>query len=159
MGNPARSSAQAEMPGPVEQEFNGKSQSSPVDPSQLTALAFATMVGAKFPMPASMDGDQPRLRPERRLDPKVPRSKSPTSGSRTGSASCRIGHWSGTRCVWIKRLEPFPPRRNDPVLLGWAPLCFLTPARCVLSNFSTSSPCRANRRSSSPWDPPPNPKK
>ena len=35
----------------------------PIDPAQLTALARATMQAAKFPMLATMDGDQPRLRP------------------------------------------------------------------------------------------------
>ena len=33
------------------------------DPSELTALALATMAAAKFPMLATIDGDQPRLRP------------------------------------------------------------------------------------------------
>lgn len=35
----------------------------PVDPAQLPALAAATMKAAKFPMLATMDGDQPRVRP------------------------------------------------------------------------------------------------
>jgi general stress protein 26 len=35
----------------------------PIDPAQLTDLAHATMQSAKFPMLASIDGDQPRLRP------------------------------------------------------------------------------------------------
>lgn len=35
----------------------------PVDPAQVPALALATIKAAKFPMLASMDGDQPRLRP------------------------------------------------------------------------------------------------
>lgn len=35
----------------------------PVDPAELPALARAAMSEAKFPMLASMDGDQPRLRP------------------------------------------------------------------------------------------------
>lgn len=34
-----------------------------IDPADLPALAQATMREAKFPMLASMDGDQPRLRP------------------------------------------------------------------------------------------------
>lgn len=34
-----------------------------IDPDQLPALALATMHAAKFPMLASMDGDQPRVRP------------------------------------------------------------------------------------------------
>jgi general stress protein 26 len=32
-------------------------------PDDLRALALATMAGARFPMLASIDGDQPRLRP------------------------------------------------------------------------------------------------
>lgn len=36
---------------------------SPVDPEKLSDLAQATMRAAKFPCLASMDGDQPRLRP------------------------------------------------------------------------------------------------
>lgn len=40
-----------------------KPKSEPVDPSQLAALALATMAAAKFPMLATIDGDQPRLRP------------------------------------------------------------------------------------------------
>lgn len=35
----------------------------PVDPDELPALAQATMRAAKFPMLATMDNDQPRLRP------------------------------------------------------------------------------------------------
>ena len=35
----------------------------PVDPADLRALAEATMAAAKFPMLATVDGDQPRLRP------------------------------------------------------------------------------------------------
>lgn len=35
----------------------------PIDPAQLTELARTTMAAARFPMLASMDGDQPRLRP------------------------------------------------------------------------------------------------
>lgn len=35
----------------------------PIDPAQLPKLAHATMADAKFPMLASIDGDQPRLRP------------------------------------------------------------------------------------------------
>ncbi len=35
----------------------------PVDPAELHQLARATMQAAKFPMLATMDGDQPRLRP------------------------------------------------------------------------------------------------
>jgi general stress protein 26 len=35
----------------------------PVDPSELTALAQGVIQAAKFPMLASIDGDQPRLRP------------------------------------------------------------------------------------------------
>ena len=35
----------------------------PLDPSELPALALATMASAKFPMLATMDGEQPRLRP------------------------------------------------------------------------------------------------
>lgn len=35
----------------------------PVDPADLPALAKATMVAAKFPMLATLDGAQPRLRP------------------------------------------------------------------------------------------------
>lgn len=35
----------------------------PVDPAALPALAQATMRAAKFPLLATMDGDQPRLRP------------------------------------------------------------------------------------------------
>lgn len=35
----------------------------PVDPAELPQLARATMKAAKFPMLATNDGDQPRLRP------------------------------------------------------------------------------------------------
>ncbi len=35
----------------------------PVDPADLPALAKATMAAAKFPMLATLDGDQARLRP------------------------------------------------------------------------------------------------
>jgi general stress protein 26 len=35
----------------------------PIDPGRLADLAIAAMRGAKFPMLASMDGDQPRVRP------------------------------------------------------------------------------------------------
>lgn len=35
----------------------------PVDPAELPSLAQGAMREAKFPMLASMDGDQPRLRP------------------------------------------------------------------------------------------------
>ncbi|MGV3659225.1 MAG: pyridoxamine 5'-phosphate oxidase family protein [Prosthecobacter sp.] len=38
-------------------------QPQPVDPAELPQLAQSTMSAAKFPMLASMDGDQPRLRP------------------------------------------------------------------------------------------------
>ena len=34
-----------------------------IDPAELPALALATMKAAKFPMLATIDGDQPRLRP------------------------------------------------------------------------------------------------
>lgn len=34
-----------------------------IDPEELPGLAMATMRAAKFPMLATMDGDQPRLRP------------------------------------------------------------------------------------------------
>ncbi len=40
-----------------------KPRSEPVDPPQLAELALATIKAAKFPMLATMDGDQPRLRP------------------------------------------------------------------------------------------------
>ena len=40
-----------------------KTKPEPFNPSQLTAVALATMASAKFPMLATMDGDQPRLRP------------------------------------------------------------------------------------------------
>lgn len=35
----------------------------PVDPAELTGLALAAMAAARFPMLATVDGDQPRLRP------------------------------------------------------------------------------------------------
>ena len=35
----------------------------PIDPAELPALAQETMRAAKFPMLATIDGDQPRLRP------------------------------------------------------------------------------------------------
>ena len=35
----------------------------PIDPAQLPELAIAAMADAKFPMLASIDGEQPRLRP------------------------------------------------------------------------------------------------
>ena len=35
----------------------------PIDPARLPELARATMNSAKFPMLATMDGDQPRVRP------------------------------------------------------------------------------------------------
>ena len=35
----------------------------PIDPAELPALALATMKAAKFPMLATVDGTQPRLRP------------------------------------------------------------------------------------------------
>jgi general stress protein 26 len=38
-------------------------QPQPVDPAELPQLAQATMKAAKFPMLATVDGDQPRLRP------------------------------------------------------------------------------------------------
>lgn len=38
-------------------------QPQPVDPAELPQLAQTTMHAAKFPMLATMDGDQPRLRP------------------------------------------------------------------------------------------------
>jgi general stress protein 26 len=38
-------------------------QPQPVNPADLPQLARATMAGAKFPMLATVDGDQPRLRP------------------------------------------------------------------------------------------------
>ena len=40
-----------------------KPKSKPVDPSEITSIALAAMAGAKFPMLATMDVDQPRLRP------------------------------------------------------------------------------------------------
>jgi len=40
-----------------------KPKSKPVDPAELTSLALAAMAGAKFPMLATIDGDQARLRP------------------------------------------------------------------------------------------------
>ena len=38
-------------------------QPAPIDPAELVTLAQAVMTAAKFPMLATMDGDQPRLRP------------------------------------------------------------------------------------------------
>ena len=38
-------------------------QPQPVDPSQLRELALATLKRARFPMLATVEGDQPRLRP------------------------------------------------------------------------------------------------
>ena len=38
-------------------------QPKPIDPSELPALALATIRAAKFPMLATVDGNQPRLRP------------------------------------------------------------------------------------------------
>jgi len=38
-------------------------QPKPVDPAELPQLARATMKAAKFPMLATLDGDQPRVRP------------------------------------------------------------------------------------------------
>lgn len=35
----------------------------PIDPSELAPLALATMASARFPLLATMEGDQPRLRP------------------------------------------------------------------------------------------------
>ncbi len=35
----------------------------PVDPTEVFSLALATIKSSKFPMLATMDGDQPRLRP------------------------------------------------------------------------------------------------
>lgn len=35
----------------------------PIDPKQLVAIARETMAAAKFPQLATIDGDQPRLRP------------------------------------------------------------------------------------------------
>jgi general stress protein 26 len=40
-----------------------KPQPDPIDPAQLPELARATMAEAKFPMLASIDEEQPRLRP------------------------------------------------------------------------------------------------
>ena len=40
-----------------------KPEPDPIDPNELPTLAQATMADAKFPMLASLDGDQPRLRP------------------------------------------------------------------------------------------------
>jgi general stress protein 26 len=37
--------------------------SEPINPTQLSALASAVMKSARFPFLASIDGDQPRLRP------------------------------------------------------------------------------------------------
>ncbi len=38
-------------------------QPQPIEPARLPELATATMAASRFPMLASMDGDQPRLRP------------------------------------------------------------------------------------------------
>ena len=40
-----------------------KPEPNPIDPAQLPTLAQSVMQEAKFPMLASIDGDQPRLRP------------------------------------------------------------------------------------------------
>ena len=40
-----------------------KPEPEPIDPADLPALAQGVMADAKFPMLASIDGDQPRLRP------------------------------------------------------------------------------------------------
>ena len=40
-----------------------KPEPEPIDPADLPALAQGAMADAKFPMLASIDGDQPRLRP------------------------------------------------------------------------------------------------
>ncbi|RYD32002.1 MAG: pyridoxamine 5-phosphate oxidase [Verrucomicrobiaceae bacterium] len=40
-----------------------KPRPEPVDPARLPELARAAMASAKFPMLATVDGDQPRLRP------------------------------------------------------------------------------------------------
>jgi general stress protein 26 len=40
-----------------------KPKPKPVDPSEVASIALAAMANAKFPMLATMDGDQPRLRP------------------------------------------------------------------------------------------------
>jgi general stress protein 26 len=40
-----------------------KPEPKPIDPAELPQLAAATMARAKFPLLASVDGDQPRLRP------------------------------------------------------------------------------------------------
>ncbi len=40
-----------------------KPKPEPVDPSELASVALAAMANAKFPMLATMDNDQPRLRP------------------------------------------------------------------------------------------------
>ena len=40
-----------------------KPRPDPIDPAQLPELATATIRAAKFPMIATMDGNQPRLRP------------------------------------------------------------------------------------------------
>ncbi len=40
-----------------------KPEPDPIDPAQLPALAQGVMKEAKFPMLASIDGEQPRLRP------------------------------------------------------------------------------------------------
>ena len=35
----------------------------PIDPAEVRTLALAVVAGDRFPTPASIDGDQPRLRP------------------------------------------------------------------------------------------------
>ncbi len=40
-----------------------KPEPEPIDPADLPALAQGVMADAKFPMLASIDGEQPRLRP------------------------------------------------------------------------------------------------
>ena len=40
-----------------------KPASAPVDPSQVTELALAVIAADRFPYLATIDGDQPRLRP------------------------------------------------------------------------------------------------
>jgi general stress protein 26 len=47
----------------VDLEIMPKPQPEPVDPERLPELAMATMKSAKFPMLASDDASQPRLRP------------------------------------------------------------------------------------------------
>ena len=43
--------------------YTMKPEPAPVDPSRLPELAMQVMSNAKFPMFATIDGDQPRLRP------------------------------------------------------------------------------------------------